>query len=46
MQSNTSSMLVLTGERPVLFTYRPLPCQCWRGISSRDSVINSCRHQW
>ncbi|CAI9621470.1 unnamed protein product, partial [Staurois parvus] len=60
VQSNTklcraiqSSMLVLTGERSVLFTYRPFPCQCSsaiagfrQGISGQDPVIEGCSHQW
>ncbi|CAI9551178.1 unnamed protein product [Staurois parvus] len=46
-------MAVLTGEKYVLFTHRPLPflCSsvitgCWRGISGRDPVIDSCSRQW
>ncbi|CAI9581128.1 unnamed protein product, partial [Staurois parvus] len=46
---------VIAGRRVicVLFTYRPLPCQCYlaiagcrRGIYSRDPVIDICSRQW
>ncbi|CAI9618484.1 unnamed protein product [Staurois parvus] len=37
----------------LLFTYRPLPCQCFLPIArcqwsifGRDPVIDSCSHQW
>ncbi|CAI9613993.1 unnamed protein product [Staurois parvus] len=46
-------LCVLAGERPVLFTYRSLPCQCslviagcQRGIFGRDPVIDICSRQW
>ncbi|CAI9533699.1 unnamed protein product [Staurois parvus] len=47
-----SSMLFLERERPMLFTHRSLPCQCYsaiagcqRGISFRDSVSDICSCQ-
>ncbi|CAI9532454.1 unnamed protein product [Staurois parvus] len=40
-----SSLFVLKGDRSVLFTYRPLPCQLCRRFSIWDPVIDMPRSQ-